>query len=58
MVLIERPANWVVAQPLSVAKTIYGRYRNNCYEQTAVYNSWTNWELIAIREKKPDLVEL
>ena len=58
MVLIERPANWVVAQPSPLAKTIYGRYRNNCYEQTAVYNSWTNWELIAIREKKPDLVEL
>jgi glycosyltransferase involved in cell wall biosynthesis len=53
MILIERPANWVRSQPVPLANTIYGRYKNNCREQTDVYNSWREWKLIPVKEKKP-----
>lgn len=52
MILIERPASWVLSQPLPVTETIYGQYRNNCLDQTTVYNSWKDWKLISAKEKK------
>jgi hypothetical protein len=46
MILIERPSNWVKNQVIPFEKTIYGRYHNDCNEQTNIYNSWSNWKLI------------
>jgi hypothetical protein len=48
MILIERPPNWVRCQPVPVAQTIYGRYKNNCDEQNEVFNSWKDWKLYYI----------
>jgi glycosyltransferase involved in cell wall biosynthesis len=45
MIVIERPVNWVKTQSTPIHKTIYGRYRNDCHEQTLVYNSWTDWRI-------------
>ena len=50
MILIERPANWIVIQPNPLQKTIYGRYHNNCHDQTSIYNSWREWKLFPIKE--------
>jgi hypothetical protein len=47
-ILIQRSANWIVGQPNPIEKTIYGRYRDNCQEQTEVYNSLHEWDLITM----------
>lgn len=58
MILIERPANWVKCQPLPASQTIYGRFRNNCAEQTEVYNSWKDWQLIPANRLSHSVVEI
>ncbi len=52
MILIERPANWAKPLPMPVAETIYGRFRNSCHDQTAVFNSWNNWKVIPFEKAK------
>lgn len=46
MILIERPVNWVLPQPLPVIQTIYGRFRNSCPDQTTAFNSWAHWKIL------------
>lgn len=52
MILVERPANWVKPLPMPVAETIYGRFRNSCHDQTAVFNSWKDWKVIPFEKIK------
>jgi hypothetical protein len=51
-ILIQRPPDWVINQPNPEAKTIFGRYRNNCQEQTDIFNSLQDWKLVTLQERK------
>lgn len=54
MILIERPADWVKVQAIHPAKTIFGKYKNDCSEQTAIYNSWHNWKVITAGKEESE----
>lgn len=56
MMLIERPAGWVKPLPISVAETIYGRFKNTCPDQTSAFNSWRNWKIIPLEKTKSGLI--
>lgn len=45
MLVTERPVNWVKTQVIPISRTIYGRYRDQCDEQTRVFNSYADWSI-------------
>lgn len=44
-IVLPRPKGYLQILPVPTQKTIWGRYHSNDAEQTALYNSWTDWRL-------------
>lgn len=43
--VLPRPANYLISQPIPEAQTIAGSYRDADQAPTALYNSWPDWRL-------------
>ncbi|MEL6719076.1 MAG: glycosyltransferase family 2 protein [Bacteroidota bacterium] len=48
IVLCNRPSNWVKIQEVPNTDTIYHQYKDNCKEQTQVFNSYNKWNILPL----------